>query len=90
MWTVQEAKAKLSNLLQRARDGEPQIIGTKEPCVIISMAEYQRLTGRREAPKLGKWLIENAPKVGDLELPTRDGERPNPFESALHEDEPNA
>lgn len=36
-WTVQDAKAQLSELLRRARAGEPQRIGmTDEACVVIS------------------------------------------------------
>lgn len=79
IWTVQEAKAKLSQALQRAREGEAQIIGTQEPCVVISMAEYKRLSARDEEPHLGRWLVENAPRVGDIELPPRERERPVPF-----------
>ena len=48
MWTVAEAKAKLSNVLERAREGELQVIGTKDPCVVISMTEYKRLTSQQE------------------------------------------
>lgn len=60
MWTVQEAKSKLSKLLDRARKGEAQIIGTRDPCVVMSMAEYERLRGRAgDEPHLGRWLVEN-------------------------------
>jgi antitoxin (DNA-binding transcriptional repressor) of toxin-antitoxin stability system len=30
MWTVQEAKAKLSEVLKRAKQGEPQVIGAQD------------------------------------------------------------
>jgi prevent-host-death family protein len=79
MWTVQEAKAKLSQVLQRARDGEAQIIGAQDPCVVISMAEYKRLAAKDEEPHLGRWLVENAPRIGDIELPPRSKDRPDPF-----------
>ena len=59
MWTVQEAKAKLSEVLNRARKGEPQVIGASEPCVVISMDEYKRLSARAKEPHMGKWLVEN-------------------------------
>ena len=79
MWTVQDAKAKLSNLLKLARDGEPQVIGSKDPCVVISLAEYQRLKMREEEPHLGRWLVENLRGLGEIELPTRQEDRPSPF-----------
>jgi prevent-host-death family protein len=79
MWTVQEAKSKLSQVLQRARDGEAQVIGTQEPCVVISMAEYKRLTNAEAEPHLGRWLVENFAGLGDIELPSRDEDRPSPF-----------
>jgi prevent-host-death family protein len=80
MWTVQEAKAKLSQVLQRARNGEPQIIGAQEPCVVISMAEYRRLSSRESEPHLGRWLVENLAGIGEIELPSRHEKRPDPFE----------
>ena len=79
MWTVQEAKSKLSNILRRARDGEPQIIGAHEPCVVLSMVEYRRLTQSAEEPHPGKWLIENLRGLGEIELPSREESRPSPF-----------
>lgn len=79
MWTVQEAKAKLSHVLQRARSGEAQIIGAQDPCVVISMAEYKRLTGQEDKPHLGRWLVENLAGIGEIELPPRDDDRPSPF-----------
>ena len=49
MWTVQEAKAKLSEVLKRAKAGEPQVIGAQDPCIVISMAEYR--AARRDGMK---------------------------------------
>lgn len=80
MGTVQEAKAKLSAALQRARDGQAQIIGTQDPCVVFSMAEYQRLTGCGDDVHLGKWLVENLVGIGEIELPSRADNRADPFE----------
>ena len=59
MWTEQEAKAKLSELLDRARKGEPQVIGARDSCVVLSIADYQRLSARSNEPHPGKWLVEN-------------------------------
>jgi len=79
MWTVQEAKAKLSQVLQRARGGEAQVVGAQDPCVVISMSEYKRLTGSAEEPHPGKWLVENLAGLGEIELPPRGDSRPIPF-----------
>jgi prevent-host-death family protein len=86
MWTVQEAKSKLSEVLDRARHGEAQVIGARDPCVVISMAEYQRLRGDSDEPHLGRWLVENLPGVGDVELPSRREDRPSPFEDWTEKD----
>jgi prevent-host-death family protein len=87
MWTVQEAEAQLSEVLKRARDGEAQVIGAQDPCVVISMDEYKRLSSKNEEPHLGKWLVENTPHIGDIELPTRAKDRPDPFAGFLEDEE---
>ena len=82
MWTVQNAKAKLSEVLRLAKAGEPQIIGAANPCVLLSMEEYRRLTGKgaeAEPVPLGRWLVENAPRGLEIELPSREDNRPIPF-----------
>ena len=79
MWTVQEAKAKLSQVLQRARLGEAQVIGAQDPCVVISLKAYERLTARAEEPHPGKWLVENLSGLGEIDVPPRDDSRPLPF-----------
>ena len=89
MWTVQEAKSKLSEVLDRARKGEAQVVGTRDPCVVISMQEYERLRGDgKDEPHLGRWLVENLPGVGDIELPPRTENPRSPFEDWTEEDFP--
>jgi prevent-host-death family protein len=79
MWTVQEAKSKLSEVLDRARKGEAQVVGARDPCVIISMAEYERLRGRDDEEHLGRWLVDNLGGLGEIELPARAETRQSPF-----------
>jgi prevent-host-death family protein len=79
MWTVQEAKAKLSQVLQQARSGEAQVIGAQNPCVVISLDEYKRLTAREAEPHPGKWLVKTLAGLGEIELPPRGDNRPIPF-----------
>ncbi len=78
IWTVQDAKAQLSELLRRARSGEPQRIGmTDDACVVVSARAWEAL----HPSGLGSWLIDNAPAGEELELPARRSHRINPFES---------
>jgi prevent-host-death family protein len=74
-WSVAEAKAHLSEILRRARAGEPQIVGSQKPCVILSLEEYEN---KLQKPKkhLGRWLVEAASQVkADIELPSRAADR---------------
>lgn len=78
VWTIAEAKARLSELLRRAEQEGPQRIGTRRGYVVVPEEEWLRLQAPR--PPLGRWLREHLPEVGDLELPPRrEPERPNPF-----------
>jgi prevent-host-death family protein len=79
MWSVQEAKAKLSEIMQKAIAGEPQIIGRQERCVVISIAEYQRLKKLEDEPHLGQWLVDHFHDLGEIELPSRKDGREIPF-----------
>jgi prevent-host-death family protein len=74
-WTVQDAKAQLSELLRRARAGEPQRIGVTDACVVVSEKAWTAL----HPSGLGAWLVESAPRGQDLELPPRRSRRGDPF-----------
>jgi prevent-host-death family protein len=76
VWSVQEAKARLSEVMRRARSGEPQVIGTRDPCVLVSAKQF---TTGRPRKHLGRWLIEAAPRGAALELPPRASRRDDPF-----------
>ena len=79
IWTVAEAKARLSEILRLASKEGPQRIGTKARYVIVPEEEWLK----REEPQipLGRWLVENLPRgYDDLELPDRaEPERPPLF-----------
>ncbi|MGD0721091.1 MAG: type II toxin-antitoxin system prevent-host-death family antitoxin [Roseiarcus sp.] len=79
MWSVQEAKAKLSEIMQRALAGEVQVIGRIDQCVVISIAEYQRLKRLEEEPHPGRWLVERLRGLGEIDLPSRKDNREIPF-----------
>ncbi len=77
-WTVAEAKARLSEILRLASEEGPQRIGTKKRYVVVPEEEWLK----REEPRipLGRWLVENMPRIDDLELPDRaEPERPPLF-----------
>ncbi len=76
-WSVVEAKAKLSEILRLVREGAPQIIGSDEPCVVVTAAEFRKYW-RPEA--LGRFLIESAPRGLDAQLPPRTDDRAAPFD----------
>ena len=69
VWTVAEAKARLSELLRRAED-EPQRIGARKEFVVVPASAWDEKREPRQS--LGQWLLENVPRGGQLELPPRD------------------
>lgn len=68
MWTVSEAKIRLSEILRRARENGPQLIGKHSTCVVVSKEEWDAITHPEES--LVGWLVAHSPKV-DFELPER-------------------
>ena len=76
IWTVPEAKARLSEILRLAREGAPQTIGANEPCVVLSAAMFAELRSKR---RLGRFLLATAPRGSEIELPPRSGDRGDPF-----------
>ncbi len=77
-WTVAEAKARLSEILRLAEEEGPQRIGARKPFVVMTEKLWQDQTN---APKpLGQWLVENAPRGTNLEIPLdRRSDRETPF-----------
>ena len=54
-WQLQDAKARLSELLRSARDGPQEItLHGKSAAVVLSKADYERL--RRKEPSLVQFL----------------------------------
>lgn len=82
IWTVSEAKARLSEILRRATEEGPQRIGTRRGYVVVTEAEWRRCT--EERPPMGRWLLDNltqhGPQGDSIEPPDRrDPPRPDPF-----------
>jgi len=73
VWKVSEAKARLSEIMRLAENGEAQIIGARKPCVLVSLDMWERTQEKADKSKvhLGRWLLEEAPRV-DWEPPPRE------------------
>lgn len=86
VWTVAEAKARLSEVLRRAEDEGPQRIGTRKEFVVVSARTWAERNAADQT--LGPWLVENMPRFGEIELPPRHDthERPIPFADWTEED----
>lgn len=67
MWQLAEAKNKFSEVFTRALTEGPQMISRRgEEAVLISRAEFERLSSTRpKRMSLGEYLL-NAPKVEGL------------------------
>ncbi len=67
-WQLQEAKNRLSELIQACLQNGPQIVTKrgKETAVLLSIEEYRRLTQPKE--NLADFLQNSPLKDGDLDL----------------------
>ena len=67
-WTVAEAKAKLSEVIERAMSGAPQLIRRhgKAAVVVVAAAEWQRQTERKGT--LAAFLGASPLRAIDLEM----------------------
>lgn len=66
-WQLQEAKQKLSEVVQKALDEGPQTITRRgeSVVVVVSVDEYRRLTGGK--PDFATFLL-NGPDFSQLDL----------------------
>ena len=77
VWTVAEAKARLSEILRLAESEGPQRIGTRKHFVVVPAdVWYAKMQPRKP---LGQWLIDNVPRGTNLEVPDRSSNRKIPF-----------
>lgn len=66
-WQVQEAKTRLSEVIEEAQRSGPQIITRHgaERAVVLSIGEYRALVAHK--PDLKQYLL-SGPKVDDFEI----------------------
>ena len=71
-WSLQDAKARFSEVVRRAVEEGPQHVSVhgKEKAVVISQEEYARLTGGQRSGRTGARLIEimQDPRIRGLEF----------------------
>ena len=72
VWTVAEAKARLSEILRLSEEEGPQRIGARKSFVVVPARVWDARQPSRIP--LGQWLIENMPRGTNLEIPDRGGE----------------
>lgn len=78
IWTVAQAKGRLSEILRLAETEGPQHIGVRRSFVVVPAATWYEKAPPRQP--LGKWLIENAPRGLNLDIPNdRRSAREVPF-----------
>jgi prevent-host-death family protein len=67
-WQLQEAKNKLSRLIEEAIQSGPQIITRRgtEVAIVISIDEYRKMTARKG--KLSEFFAQSPPAGMDLDL----------------------
>ena len=85
-WQLQDAKARLSDLVKRAASDGPQEITVRgEPAaVVLSRADYDKLCGKPKAQNLSEFLL-NSPLAG-LDIDFERDQSPTP-EGGLFDDE---
>ena len=68
-WRLQDAKARFSELVRRARAGGPQHVTVhgREAVVVLSEGEYRRLKGKRSGRSLVDLLARSPLKDVDIE-----------------------
>ena len=72
IWTVAEAKARLSEILRLSEEEGPQRIGARKSFVVVPAHVWDEKQPPRKP--LGKWLVENMPRGTNLEIPDRGGD----------------
>lgn len=68
VWQIQEAKTRLSEVIEEANTKGPQFITRhgSERAVILSITDYRALTAHK--PNLRQYLLDG-PKVDSFEVP---------------------
>ncbi len=71
IWTVAEARARLSEVLRLSEEEGPQRIGRRRSCVVVPAAEWE--ANARPRPPLGQWLVDTLPRGANFDPPRERG-----------------
>ena len=69
VWTVAEAKARLSEVLRLAEQEGPQRIGVRKSFIVVPAELWS--TNSQSAKPLGRGLVDNMPRGANLDAPDR-------------------
>ena len=68
VWTVAEAKARLSEILRLSETEGPQRIGVRKGFVVVPEHVWKAQSSQRRP--LGQWLVDNMPRGTNLDIPS--------------------
>ncbi len=78
IWTIPQAKARLSEILRLAEQEGPQHIGLRRTFVVVPESDWYAMV--QTSKPMGQWLVDNIPRGVDLDVRTdRKSERTIPF-----------
>ena len=78
IWTIPQAKARLSEILRLAEEEGPQHIGLRRTFVVVPEGDWYAMV--RTSKPMGQWLVDNIPRGVNLDVRTdRKSERNIPF-----------
>ena len=66
VWTIAQAKARLSEVLRLAEEEGPQHIGTRRPFVVVPASDWYAKV--RSSRPMGQWLVDNMPRGVNLDI----------------------
>ncbi|MCY4361448.1 MAG: prevent-host-death protein [Gammaproteobacteria bacterium] len=69
VWTVAQAKARLSEILRLAEKEGPQRIGARKAFIVVPERTWRAQISHHKS--LGQWLVDNMPRGAELEAPNR-------------------
>lgn len=76
-WPIKEAKAKLTKIMKEAKDGKPQVVGVRNPVVMVGLDELEEFVlSLREPENWGEYFatkFDEDPDNIDLTSPSRPG-----------------
>ena len=75
VWTIAQAKVRLSEVLRLAEEEGPQHIGTRRPFVVVPASDWYA-----QVRPMGQWLVDNMPRGANLDINSnRKSRREIPF-----------